>query len=168
MPKRCHCEPYRAKQSPYKPINDEVASSSASWRTPRNDRTVLLLPQTIKVMEILKLLVLPQKLAICRFETGAGIPSWIEDASWFSITKTDDEISIVCPGNYVPDGVRVEKDWRAFKVQGPLDFSLVGVLARLLAVLAEAGISVFTISTFDTDYILVKSEKLDQAVEVLS
>lgn len=116
----------------------------------------------------LSLLIMPDKLAICRLEKNAPIPSWVTNDSFFSITKTADELSIVCPENNVPDDIQSEKNWRALKIIGPLDFSLTGVLASLANPLAEAKISIFAISTFDTDYILVKNEKLEEAIKVLS
>ncbi len=116
----------------------------------------------------LSLSIMPNKIAVCRMENDAQIPSWATDGSFFSISKTDDEISIVCSENNVPDNVESEKGWRSFKVEGPLDFSLTGILASLANPLAEAKISIFAISTFDTDYILIKDENLDEAVKVLS
>ncbi len=112
--------------------------------------------------------ILPQKLAVCRLNKDARIPSWVENDDYFSITKTNNELSIVCPENQVPDDIEAEKDWRAFKVEGPLDFSLTGILASLANPLAEAKISIFAISTYDTDYLLVKEDKLNEAVKVLS
>ena len=116
----------------------------------------------------LSLSILPQKLAVCRLGKDARIPVWVEGDNFFSITKTDDELSIVCSENRVPDDIKAEKGWQAFKVEGPLDFSLTGILASLANPLAEAGISIFAVSTFDTDYLLVKSDKLNEAVKVLS
>lgn len=85
----------------------------------------------------------------------------------YAITRTRDELSIVCPQADVPPSTFSEPEWRALKVAGPLDFSLTGVLASLAAPLADAGISIFALSTFDTDYLLVKSDVLALAVEVL-
>ena len=85
----------------------------------------------------------------------------------FAITRTPDELSIVCSQANVPPNTFSEPDWRALKVSGPLDFSLTGILASLASPLAQAGISIFALSTFDTDYLLVKSGALDRAVEVL-
>lgn len=116
----------------------------------------------------LSLSVSPQKLAVCRLDKDARIPAWLEGDIFFSITKTDDELSIVCSENRVPNDIKAEKNWRAIKVEGPLDFSLTGILASLANPLAEAKISIFAVSTFDTDYLLVKSDKLDEAVKVLS
>lgn len=117
---------------------------------------------------MLRLSVLPNKLAICRLDKNAPIPSWATNDSFFSITRTTDELSIVCSKDNIPDNIRSEKNWRALKVIGPLDFSLTGILASLANPLAEAKISIFAISTFDTDYILVKNEKLKEAVKILS
>ncbi len=82
--------------------------------------------------------------------------------------KTDEELSLVCRNEKVPkDTIAVENGWRGFRVQGELDFSLIGILSRLSSVLAENGISIFAISTFNTDYILVKAEKLNDAIDTL-
>jgi len=115
----------------------------------------------------LTLSILPKKLAICRLEKNSTIPFWATDSTFFSITKTEDELSIVCPENKVPPGVISEKNWRAFKVMGPLDFSLTGILASLANALDEAKISIIALSTFDTDYILVQSKNFEKAVKVL-
>ncbi len=100
-------------------------------------------------------------------DSNARIPSWVETDKFFSVTKTDDELSIVCSEDIVPTNTKVEKDWRGFKVDGPLDFSLTGILASLANPLAEAKVSIFAVSTFDTDYLLVKSAQLEEAVKVL-
>lgn len=115
----------------------------------------------------LSLVVLPQQLAVCRLEKTAQIPPWVLEESFFSITRTDDELSVVCSENLVPEGVTAEKNWRCFKVLGPLDFALTGILASLANALSEAKISIFAVSTYDTDYILVKSDQLEKAKQVL-
>ena len=84
------------------------------------------------------------------------------------ITKTTDELSIVCYEDIVPKNIKAEKDWVSFKVEGPLDFSLTGVLSSLAGPLADENISIFSISTFDTDYLLVKSENFIRSKNVLS
>ncbi|OAI40482.1 amino acid-binding protein [Planctomycetaceae bacterium SCGC AG-212-D15] len=104
--------------------------------------------------------------SICRLDPNAPLPSWAS-GSFLSITRSPDELSIVCPAAVVPDGVGCERGWRCLKVQGPFDFSVVGVVASIIGPLAEAGVSVFVVSTFDTDYLLVKQERLERAVEVL-
>ena len=95
------------------------------------------------------------------------MPGWALAAEFFSVTRTPDEISVVCPGSRVPADTTCERGWRALGLEGPLDFSLVGVLARITKVLAEAGVSVFAISTYDTDYVLVRDEQLELATTVL-
>jgi len=116
----------------------------------------------------LVLSVLPQPLAICRLGPDDMIPDWLSQHSFWSVTRTDEELSIVLPKESVPAGWKAEKGWRCFKVLGPLDFSLTGILASLSAPLAEAGISIFAISTYDTDYVLVRDKDLDKAKNVLS
>ena len=115
----------------------------------------------------LALTLLPQTLAVCRLDTNAPIPSWVEGDRYFSVTRTDDELSVVCTQERVPEGVEAERDWRIFKVEGPLPFHLTGVLASLATPLGEAGISIFAVSTFDTDYFLLKAEKLEEAKKIL-
>ncbi len=107
----------------------------------------------------------PEKMAVVRLPPGAEVPPWAESASLLSITATATETSVVCAGRDVPTKVVAQKGLTAFAVQGPLDFALVGVLASLLTPLAEAGISVFTISTYDTDWILVPMRDAEKATE---
>src|SRR4051812_46622083 len=105
----------------------------------------------------LRVRLLPTRLAICRLPPLAPLPSWALAARPFCIAGTDDELSIVCPVAQLPaplsPELRVERDFCAFMVRGPLDFALTGILARLSAALADAGISLFAFSTFDTDYL---------------
>ncbi len=115
----------------------------------------------------LMLSALDERLAICRLDARAKTPAWALEASFFSITRTPDELSIVCSEKDAPEGAKVEGGWRAFKVEGPLDFSLTGILASLAAPLAEAGVGIFAVSTYDTDYVLVKESKLDAAIYAL-
>lgn len=100
------------------------------------------------------------KFAVIRLPPTKSIPQYVlaADASFLSITKTADELSIVCPESlttYISDA-KIEKGWVAFKVRGPLDFGLTGILAGLAQPLAKNDISIFAISTYDTDYVLVK------------
>jgi hypothetical protein len=113
--------------------------------------------------------VLAVHLQVCRLNHDAPIPSWLPRTSspLTAIVRTDDELSIVCPAAEVPADVRHEGPWRALRVAGPLDFALVGILTRLTAPLAVAGISIFAISTFDTDYLLVRARDLEAAVDTL-
>jgi hypothetical protein len=107
----------------------------------------------------------PETLAVVRLPPGAEVPAWAESSSILSITATATETSIVCAARSVPTKSRHERPFTAFEVEGPLDFSLTGVLSTLLQPLAEAEISVFTISTFDTDWILVPGDAADRAEE---
>jgi uncharacterized protein len=115
------------------------------------------------------LTVIDARLAVCRLEPADRIPAWIDRAGDFvSITRTPDELSIVCDTDVVPRGVPMEGPWRAFKVQGPLVMTLIGVVAALAKPLADAGISIFAMSTYDTDYVLVHEPDLDAAVDALT
>ncbi len=110
---------------------------------------------------------LEETFAVCRLDARAGIPGWVTVAGFCSVTRTKDELSVVCPMEYVPNKMKFERGWRALKMEGPLDFSLVGVLAGILSSLAEAGVPIFAISTHDTDYVLVKEESHDCAIAAL-
>jgi len=114
-----------------------------------------------------RLILLPGVLAICRLEATASIPEWATLCPFWSMTRTEEELSLVCPETNVPQEVKRETGWRALKVEGPLDFSLTGILASLTAPLATGKISVFAVSTYDTDYLLVKDEQLEKAVQAL-
>jgi len=107
----------------------------------------------------------PETRAVVRLPPGSEIPSWAESSSLFSITATARETSLVCARRSVPKKVQQAGPFTAFAVEGPLDFSLTGILAELLLPLAEAEISVFTISTFDTDWILTPVNDADRAAE---
>lgn len=107
----------------------------------------------------------PETLAVVRLAPGAEIPLWAESSSVFSITATATETSLVCAGRSVPKKARHQKPLTAFCVDGELDLSAVGILVGLLTPLAEAEIPVFTLSTFDTDWILVPTGMADKAEE---
>jgi len=115
----------------------------------------------------LTLIVVDGLFAVCRLESAGSVPRWATAGEFFSITGTAEELSVVCPQEAVPEGVKGERGWRCLRVAGTIPFSVVGVLASLTAPLAEAGISVFAISTFDTDYLLVKAEDLERAIDIL-
>jgi uncharacterized protein len=115
----------------------------------------------------MNLTVLPDTLAICRLSVDESVPEWAMLGEFVSITHTADELSIVCVDDHVPGDVKADREWRALKVEGPLDLALTGVLASLADPLARAQINIFAISTFDTDYLLVKGYNLDRACDVL-
>ncbi len=117
----------------------------------------------------LTLSVLSEKFAICFFEKNSVIPSWAsQDNKFYSVTRTVDEISIVCPQDNVPGGVIAERNWRAFKLETVLDISVTGIVASLSGPLAKAGISIFYLSTYKTNYLLVEEVNLAKAVAVLA
>lgn len=110
---------------------------------------------------------LKEKYGVCRLDKTDSIPNWAKDSDFFSITKTLDELSIVCSQQNIPNDIKCEKDWRILKIEGPLDFSLIGILASISTILAQKEISIFAVSTYDTDYILVKDNDVDNAIEAL-
>lgn len=116
----------------------------------------------------LPLYILPDRLAVCRLPVEAPFPDWARPGDLLALIRTRDELSITCPERFVPPEARAERGWRAIQVQGPLEFVLTGVLASIAAPLALAGISIFALSTFDTDYVLVKEDALDRAVAALT
>ena len=111
---------------------------------------------------------LSEKLGICHLEANSPIPSWATSGEFFSITRTDQELSIVYPQKRIPGGVLAEEDWRAFRIEGVIDgIYAVGIIASLAEPLAKAGISIFNISTYETNYILVEEKNLVKAEKIL-
>jgi hypothetical protein len=115
----------------------------------------------------LRLLEVDGTFAICKMGAEAPVPPWAAAGPFCSVTRTADELSVVCGQEAVPEGVVCERGWRCLRVAGAVPLSAVGVLAALTAPLAEAGISVFAVSTFDTDYLLVRADGWGRAVDVL-
>lgn len=114
----------------------------------------------------LTILPLPQTLSVCKV---ADLSLVDPDSEPLFIGRTDDEVSVVCPTDMVPENTLERDDgWRAFRIAGQLEFSMVGVLAGISCVLADVGIPIFVVSTFDTDYILVKTKRFDETLRVLS
>jgi hypothetical protein len=111
--------------------------------------------------------VVPGELAVCRLPAGEPVPGWAWRGEIVSITRTADELSVVCAADALPSGIVHTPGWRALGVVGPLDFGLVGVLASLSTVLAGAGVSIFAVSTHDTDLILVRTHQLEPALAAL-
>lgn len=114
-----------------------------------------------------RLTLLPGTLAVCRLDPADAIPDWAREGSIVSITRTPRELSIVCDATGVPPGVRCETGWRALEVDGPIPFTATGVVASLAGPLAAARIGLFVLSTYDTDYLLVKDDDLETAARVL-
>ena len=115
----------------------------------------------------LELSILADGYAVCRMAKEAVIPAWFNDAAWSSVTRTADELSVICRESVVPPSVPCERGWRVLAVKGPFPFDTIGVLANLSGVLARVGVPLLAVSTYDTDYLLVKEERLPKAVEAL-
>jgi hypothetical protein len=116
----------------------------------------------------LPLVVLPATVAICRLPADAPLPEWTARTSAFlTVSRTPEELSITADQQVVPAGTRCERDYRPIRVRGTLPPDLVGILVSIASPLAEAGISIFAISTYDTDYVLVKAGDLERAVRAL-
>ena len=113
------------------------------------------------------LTVLGERLSICRLDAEEEVPAWATRGPFFSVMRTRDELSVVCPEEVVPESISRERGWRALRLEGTFDLSMVGILASVASPLAEAGASIFAISTFDTDYVLVREEQLDLAIDTL-
>ena len=114
-----------------------------------------------------KLSLLPERFAISRLAPRAAVPAWATQGSFSSITRTGEELSIVTEHSLVPPEVQPQSSYRVLKVHGPFVLTEIGVLSALASALAEAGLSLFAISTFDTDYLLVASETISAAITAL-
>jgi hypothetical protein len=118
---------------------------------------------------MLDLELLPEEYAVCRLPAGSALPADLEASTGVvSVTWTPDEVSIICPATRAPAGAAVERPWRCFRVDGPVNLALTGVLASLVGPLADARVNIFAFSTFDTDYLLVPEVRLAEAVSALT
>lgn len=115
----------------------------------------------------MQLSLLEEPLAVCRLGADAPLPPWARGGALLALIWDVDELTVICPESCLPPGQVAELGWRALKVIGPLDFSLVGVLASLAIPLAQAGISLLALSTYSTDYILVRETNLKGTLEAL-
>ena len=115
----------------------------------------------------LSLTLLPDAFAICRLDAEAQLPAWAIGAPWWSITRTPDELSVVCTEACVPDGVVASRGWRALRFAGPLPLDQTGVLASVTTPLAAARVSVLALATYDTDYVLIPSAQRAAAIDAL-
>jgi hypothetical protein len=118
---------------------------------------------------IVPLSLLSERVAICRSDSKAPLPVWADapPAEFFSVTRSKDEVSIIIADARAPREAKCERDWRLIMVKGPLDFNQVGIIAGLSGTLADAGVSIFALSTYDTDYVMVKQADLDRSVTAL-
>lgn len=108
------------------------------------------------------------RLAVVKLPPNAAVPPWAGDGEFVSITRTPAELSIVCEMRLIPPGLPRREPWMWLEVEGPLSFSLVGVLAALTVPLAEAGVGVFSIATHDTDHLLVRAREGQHAWDALT
>ncbi len=115
----------------------------------------------------MRLELLSDRLAICRLDARAQAPVWAQQGNFTSITRTAEELSVICSEANVPSGTRCETGRRAFRIAGTLDFAAIGIVASLASTLAQAEISIFVISTYDTDYLMVSESDLEKAVKAL-
>jgi hypothetical protein len=113
------------------------------------------------------LTLLPGRFGILRLDPATPIPSWVWNGVFSSVSRTPTELSIVCEEPFIPQDVKADRGWCAFVVAGPMDLSTVGVLASIAGALAAAQVALFAVSTFETDYVLVKEETTDLAVKAL-
>jgi uncharacterized protein len=120
-------------------------------------------------MPNLNLFLLEGRFVVLQLEPDSSIPAWALAGEFFSVSKTNEELSIVCLESNVPAdaNVRLERGWSCLKLQGPFEFSLTGILLSVLEPLAQVNVGIFALSTFDTDYVLVKTEHLERAILAL-
>lgn len=118
-------------------------------------------------MRCLKLTVLPGHYAVCRLKDDAGLHERVRDLNFFAIVRTLGTLTLVCDQKVVGDTEECELNWRCLEIEGPFEFSDIGILSQVCGILADAGIAVFVISVFETDYVLVKNACLDAALSAL-
>jgi len=106
--------------------------------------------------------------AVVRLDAGAPPPAWAAGGPFVSITRTAAELSVVCPQEAVPPGAQAERGWRCLRVAGPLGFGMTGILASLAGPLASSGVSIFVVSTYDTDYLMMQQRDLDRGIDALA
>lgn len=111
--------------------------------------------------------VMADRLAICRLAADAEIPAWATAQPFFTISRTNDELSVICRAELVPADVVTSAYWHAIRLRGPFELSLVGILLSVAEPLAAAGVAIMAVATYDTDYVLVRAEQLPRAVEAL-
>ncbi len=119
-------------------------------------------------MSPLRFSVLPGTFAVLRLAPDAEVPPGVLVPPFHSVTRTPAELSVVCPDAAAPEGAKAERGWAILALEGPFAFELTGILASILVPLAKAGVGIFALSTFDTDYVLVKRDGLDDALAALA
>ena len=120
-------------------------------------------------MNKLNLVVYDEILAVCKLKPCEDVPQWaFKKGKFLSISRTEDELSIVCEEANIPKDLEAERGWKYLKVEGQLDFGLTGILYSIAKPMAEYSISIFAVSTYDTDYVLIKEKYFEKALELLS
>lgn len=118
-------------------------------------------------MPSLRLVVHEGRHAVCQVDPDRGVPAWVLGRPFFAVVATAGELSAIVPQERVPEGVKAERGWRLLSLAGPFPFEATGILASVLQPLAAAGVGILALSTFDTDVVLVKEERLGDAVAAL-
>jgi hypothetical protein len=118
-------------------------------------------------MKRIELELLPGVFAVCRLSPDDTVPDWVLSSPFFNVTRSTDELSVVCDESRVPANTKADRGWQCLRVKGPFALTESGILASLTQPLASANISIFAISTFDTDYLLIKEQNLAAAISVL-
>jgi len=115
----------------------------------------------------MKLEILKESYSVCRLANESSIPEWAINGIFYSITKTNEELSIVCESKFVPIEIKREDNWFMIKILGPLDFSEIGIINKISSVFKRVNKSLFVISTYDTDYIMCKKNNISELIEEL-
>lgn len=118
-------------------------------------------------MSQLTMIVLDGEYSLCRLPAGSSLPAWVSASAFYNISHTSDELSVVCESKYVPETIQQDANWKLLKIAAVLDLSLTGITATFSTALANAGVNLCVIATFDTDYIMVKTIKLPTAIAAL-
>lgn len=118
-------------------------------------------------MQQLKFITLPGNYSLCRLNPGDALPAWVFQSPFYTVSKSEIELSIVCASQYVPPSIETNGNWKLLRIDAVLDLSLTGITAKFSQPLAEAGINICVIATFDTDYVMIKEDKLDTAKKAL-
>lgn len=119
-------------------------------------------------MSPLRFSVVPGAFAVLRLPPDAEVPTAVLVPPFHSVTRTPAELSVVCPDEAAPEDAKAERGWAILALEGPFAFELTGILASILVPLAKAGVGIFALSTFDTDHVLVKHDRLDDALAALA
>ena len=115
----------------------------------------------------LNLSALKDSYSICKLDPNSDVPGWEQEGDFYSISRTTNELSIICDRRNIPENINCEHNWRVLMIEGPFEFEEIGILNSITKPLAEANISLLTISTFDTDYILIKENYFSEAIKTL-